>query len=305
MRYRKLKWMLLNTRIPFSYIFSKVKFEAIYVLIIGLLVHYLTTRFKALLPEMPIAIPAFIGTAISVILSFKLNQSYDRWWEARKIWGSIVNESRTFVLQLQSFVSPQYAAQIKEMAYRHIAWCFSLGQSLRGHNALENMEKYISDDDIEAIKKHNNKPLALLQLNALQIAALKNDKAMDIFSQVQINNTLVNFSNAMGMAERIKSTVFPVTYRLFLHAIIYLFVITLSIALRDIESYFEIPLLMAISCAFFLLEKSATHLQDPFMNRPTDTAMTAIATTIEINIQQLLGEKQIATAAQPEKFYLL
>jgi ion channel-forming bestrophin family protein len=297
--------MLINKRVPFSYIFNKIKFEVLYVLIIGLLVHYFTSKFIAVLPEMPITIPAFIGTAISVILSFKLNQSYDRWWEARKIWGSIVNDSRSFVLQLQSFVSQDKQTEIKEIAYRHIAWCFSLGQSLRGLDPIENLERYITEDDIDKIERQNNKPLALLQLNTLQITNLKEKEAVDIFSQIQINNTLINFSNAMGMAERIKSTVFPVTYRLFLHFFIYVFVVTLSIALRDIESYFELPLLLTISSAFFLLEKSATHLQDPFMNRPTDTAMTTIATTIEINIKQLLGEKEVPKPLQPEKFYSL
>jgi ion channel-forming bestrophin family protein len=297
--------MLINKKVPFSYIFNKIKFEVIYVLIIGLLVHYLTTKFKAMIPEMPITIPAFIGTAISVILSFKLNQSYDRWWEARKIWGSIVNESRSFVLQLQSFVSNSKQNEIKEIAYRHIAWCFSLGQSLRGLDPIENLDKYIAEEDIHKIERQNNKPLALLQLNTLQIANLKENEAMNIFSQIQINNTLINFSNAMGMAERIKNTVFPVTYRLFLHFFIYVFVITLSIALRDIESYFELPLLLTISTAFFLLEKSATHLQDPFMNRPTDTAMTTIATTIEINIKQLLGEKEVPEPLEPQNYYSL
>lgn len=109
----------------------------------------------------------------------------------------------------------------------------------------------------------------------------------------------------MGMAERIKSTIFPTTYRSFLHFIIYVFIITLSISLRDIESYFEIPLLLIISSAFFLLEKSAKHLQDPFSNLPTDTAMTAIARTIEINIKQLINEKEIPNPQQPANFYLL
>ncbi|CAD0009229.1 bestrophin family protein [Flavobacterium chungangense] len=296
--------MLTNTKIPVSYLFKKVKYEILFVLIIGLLVHYLTTQFENIIPIMPITIPAFIGTAISVILSFKLNQSYDRWWEARKIWGSIVNDSRSFVLQLQSFVAKENQAEIREMAFRHIAWCYSLGQGLRGLDPVENMENFITGKDIQEIEKQSNKPLALLQLNTLQIAALKEKKSIDIFSQVQLNNTLVNFSNYMGMAERIKSTVFPITYRIFLHFFIYIFIVTLSIALRDIESYFEIPLLLVISTTFFLLEKSATHLQDPFRNRPTDTPVTAIARTIEINIKDLLKEKDIPKPHQPEKFYL-
>lgn len=295
--------MLIDKKIPVTYILRKIRVEVLYVLIIGLLVHYLTTKFKYMIPVMPIAIPAFIGTAISVILSFKLNQSYDRWWEARKIWGSIVNDSRSFVIQLQSFIASGNENIIKEIAFRHIAWCYSLGQNLRGLDAKANLDNFISDKDLDAIDKHANKPLALLQLNALQIAELKDKGDLPIFSHVQINNTMVNFSNAMGMAERIKNTVFPVTYRLFLHFFIYVFAVTLSIALRDIESYFEIPLLLIISAAFFLLERSATHLQDPFSNRPTDTAMTTIATTIEINIKQLLGETDVPEPLQPKGFY--
>lgn len=297
--------MLINTKIPVSYLLNKVKYEILYVLIIGVLVHYLTTEFENVIPVMPIAIPAFIGTAISVILSFKLNQSYDRWWEARKIWGGIVNDSRSFVLQLQSFVDRENQNEVKEIAFRHIAWCYSLGQSLRDLDPTGNLGNFISKEDIEEIKKQSNKPLALLQLNTLQILELKKKGSISIFSQIQLNTTLVNFSNAMGMAERIKNTIFPVTYRIFLHFFIYIFIVTLSIALRDIKSYFEIPLLLTISTMFFLLERSAAHMQDPFRNRPTDTPMSAIARTIEINIKELLKESEIPKPLQPENFYLL
>ena len=109
----------------------------------------------------------------------------------------------------------------------------------------------------------------------------------------------------MGKAERISNTVFPVTYRLFLHFFIYVFVITLSISLRGIESYYEVPLLLVISTAFFLLEKSARHLQDPFKRQPTDTAMTTIARTIEINIRHLLGEKNVPEPVEAKEYYAL
>ena len=297
--------MLINKRPPFLYILKDIKVEFFYTLGIALLISFLTHNFYIVIPNMPIAIPAFLGTAISVLISFKMSQSYDRWWEARKIWGSIVNESRSFILQLQSFVAKGNDKDIKQMAFRHIAWCFSLGQSLRGLDTLKNLEKYISEEDLEKIKKHNNKPLALLQLNTLHIAKLKNKGEIDVFSQIQLNTTLVNFSNAMGMAERIKSTVFPVTYRFFLHLVLYIFVVTLSIALDDMNPLFEIPLLLIVALGFFLLEKTAKHLQDPFENRPTDTAMTTIATNIEINIKQLLNETDIPKPLPPNKFYSL
>ena len=297
---------MLLTKVPsIVYVLKKIKIEFLYTLVIALIASYLTYLFDFAIPSMPINVPAFLGTAISIIISFKLSQSYDRWWEARKIWGAIVNDSRTFTLQLQSFITQGSDDVVKKMAFRQIAWCFCLGQSLRGLDPLENLGKYISEDDINKISTNNNKPLALLQLNSRQIAELKNDGKMDIFSHVHINTTLISLTNAMGMAERIKSTVFPVPYRVFLHLMIYLFVITLSISLGVVKPVFEIPLLVVISSGFFVLEKMATLLQDPFENKPTDTAMTTIATNIEINIKQLLKEDDIPQPLKPHSFYSL
>jgi putative membrane protein len=297
--------MLLIKGPSITYILKQTKVEFLYILFIACVVSVLTYKFDFAIPNMPINVPAFLGTAISVLISFKLSQSYERWWEARKIWGTIVNESRTFTLQLQSFIVPGNDDVIRQLAHRQIAWCFCLGQSLRGLDPLENLGKYISEKDIKNISTQNNKPLALLQLNSLQIAELKNNGKMDIFSQVHISKTLTNFSTAMGMAERIKSTIFPIPYRVFLHLMIYLFVITLSISLGVVKPVFEIPILVIISSGFFLLEKTATLLQDPFENKPTDTAMTTIATNIEINIKQLLKETEIPKPLKPQSFYSL
>ncbi len=297
--------MLLNKRIPVRYILNKIKVELVYVLLVSVIVLVVTTQFHAVLPEMPLTIPAFIGTAISILLSFKLNQSYDRWWEARKVWGSIVNDSRSLVIQLQTLVSSGNDEHVKKLAHRQIAWCYSLGQSLRGLSPTENLDSLLNADDLEAIQKHINKPLAILQLHGRDLKYLKEQKQLDAYSHVQLDNTLVRLCDAQGKCERIKGTIFPVTYRLFLHAIIYLFVITLSIALKDVNVYFEVPLLLVISAAFFLLERSATHMQDPFENRPTDTAMTTIARNIEINIRQLLNESTVPQPYPANKYYQL
>ncbi|MES2691780.1 MAG: bestrophin family ion channel, partial [Bacteroidota bacterium] len=254
--------MLLRRNIPVRYLFEMIKIEWLYVFAIGFTAHYLTHTFREFIPEMPLAIPLFLGTAISVLLSFKLNQSYERWWEARKIWGAIVNDSRNLVLQLQTLVAKGNDEVVNKIALRQIAWCYSLGQSLRDRNATDNIIEFLSDEDFTSIQSHSNKPLAMLQMQAKDVADLKEKQQTEVFTLVQINTTLVNLTNSMGMAERIKTTVFPITYRIFLHLIIYLFVITLSISLLDIKSYFEIPLLLILSTGFFLLEKSATEMQD-------------------------------------------
>ena len=296
--------MLIEGRIPIRYIFNKVKVELVYVLIVSAVVLLLTEEFKHQIPEMPLTIPTFIGTAISILLSFKLNQSYDRWWEARKVWGALVNDSRSLVIQLQTFVAESHQHIVRKLSLRQIAWCYCLGQSLRGLDPLGGIQEFLSPEEIVALKAHNNKALAMLQFHGMDVKTLREQGHMELFAQVQIDDTLVRLCDSQGKAERIKATVFPVTYRLFLHSIIYLFVITLSISLKNVAGYLEIPLLLLLSSAFFLLERSATHMQDPFENRPTDTAVTAIARTIEINIRQLLGERDIPAPLKPEGFYL-
>ncbi|MEN9369844.1 MAG: hypothetical protein RI952_709 [Bacteroidota bacterium] len=294
--------MIVNKAIPVKYLFNKVKFELFYVLIITLIVYYITHIFRTLIPEMPLTIPAFIGTSISILISFKLNQSYDRWWEARKIWGSIVNDSRTLILQFKNYL-PE-SESISKIAYRQIAWCYALGETLRGLDSNTTLKKYINEIELDSINKSSNKPLALIQEHYKDLKHLKKIEKLNQFAEMQIDNTLVRLVDAMGKAERIKSTVFPVTYRIFLHLMIYLFTITLSISLKNVESIFEIPLLLVLSAAFFSLEKSATYIQDPFENRPTDTAITAIARTIEINIKNIIEDKNVPEKLTTNHFYL-
>jgi len=295
--------MLLDKKITLWYLLVLVIYDVLAVTAIAIASMLISVNYEDLLLQMPLTIPAFIGTGISILISFKFNQSYDRWWEARKIWGGIVNDSRSFVIQLISYAGSQTDANIKTMAYRQIAWCYALGRSLRGLDPLEDTDKLLSADDISAVKQHRNIPLGLLQLQSEDIRAMKHAAQLDIFSQIQLDNTLIRLCDAQGKSERIKSTVFPPTFRMFLHFMIYMFVITLSISIRNVGSG-EIVLLLLISAPFFILEKSASLMQDPFENRPSDTTVTAIARTIEINIRQLLKETDVPAPHQPGKFFL-
>lgn len=297
--------MILNSsKIPLRYMFNKVKKEITLVAIIGLIFNAFTYVLEDRLPDMPLGVPAFLGTAISVLLSFKMSQSYERWWEARKIWGAIVNDSRSLVIQLQGYLDAEYASVIKEIAYKQIAWCYALGDSLRGLNPLARPLE-LTQDEIDLLQHHKNVPLAITQLQALTIKKLSEKQAMHEFYRVQLDQTLVRLVDAMGRAERINTTVFPVTYRLFLHGAIYLFLITLSIAIQDVSPIFEIPLLVLIAALFFLADKTAYNLQDPFRNRQSDTPVTAIARNIEINIKQLLGEEDIPEPLKPKTFFIM
>ena len=297
--------MLLEKKIPAGYLLHAVRVELTIIIVLSLVIKYITGHVKHFLPEMPLSIPAFLGTAISILLSFMLSQSYERWWEARKAWGAIVNDSRSLVLQLQTLVKEGNGETVRAIAYRQIAWCYALGRSLRGEDPLENTAEYLNGTETAMVKKNNNKPLAILQLNADGIKTLRQHDQLDALSHIQLDNTLLRLCDAMGRTERINGTVFPSTYRKLLHFIIYLFVVTLSIALKDVDALFEIPLMILISACFFMLEKTAYQLKDPFRNCPSDTPVTAIARTIEINIRQMLGETKVPGPLEAERYFIL
>ncbi|GGH74302.1 putative membrane protein [Filimonas zeae] len=297
--------MILEHRIPAKYLLDIIKYELIIALLAGMGTRFLAVWFTDDLPVMPLGIPAFLGTSISVLLSFKMNQSYDRWWEGRKLWGSIVNDSRTLIIQLQSFMPVDQQLAVKKIAYRHIAWCYALGRSLRGLQTLKNTDHLLSGSEQKGVILQAHHPLAIMQLNARDLQRLRRNNAIDVLAHIHIQETIGRLTDSMGGVERINRTIFPSTYRLVLHFIIYLFIITLAISLKDISNLLVVPLLLLISAGFFFIEKIAFHLQDPFRNRPSDVPVTHIAEQIEKNIRQLLGEATIPEVSPPKNHYIM
>ena len=295
--------MIIDKRIPLKYWLNKIKWEVLIVATLSTSIYFTSEYFVDL--SIPISIGVFLGSAIALLLSFKLSQSYDRWWEARKIWGAIVNDSRSFVIQLKGFSNEQDKALIEKIANRQIAWCYSLSMSLRKLDPLEGIESFISAEELSSIIKHQNIPLALLDLHGQDLRELRNREIISDFQYIQLDNTLVSLCASMGKTERIKNTFFPKTYRVTLHLFIYIFLALLSLSLTELHSLVEIPLEVLISIPFFLLDKIALSIQDPFENKPTDTPMTSISRTIEINIKQLIGQEEIPKPVEPGAFYVL
>jgi len=303
--------MLLGSTFPLRYIFKHIRPDVGRVLLISSFFHLLKLAWGPHLPLIPLQLPTILGSSISLLLAFKTSQSYDRWWEARKIWGSIVNDSRVLVLQVRSFVplavlrphAPD--SPLRAVAYRQIAWCYGLGEVLRGLDPTATLARYLPAYELAYLRPHANQPLALLALHAAQLKALYEQGAFGAVQHVQLDATLVRLCDAMGQAERIKSTVFPASYRLLVYSFIYLFLFTLSLGLVKTIGLWEIPVLLITSSSFFLLERTARYLQDPFSNKPTDTPVTAIARTVEINLRQLLDEAAVPAPYAPEAFYLM
>lgn len=268
---------------------SKTKYELLaivaYSIAIGIFDHYSYLEGMTL----PLTIPTLLGTALSLLLAFRINQSYDRWWEARTVWGAIVNDSRTLIRQLQTFVSPQGSVVIS-FAKRQAAWCYALGESLRKLPFSDKVKQYAEDYD-----NHANIPNALLLKHSEEVRMLYLDGQLNPFLQIQIDSTIARLCDSMGKCERIKNTVFPGNYSMLLHFLIYIFATLLPLGLSDYSIVMEVVLTTLFAGIFLLIERTAIFMQDPFENMPTDTPVTALANTIEINLLQMV-------AYEPPKF---
>ncbi len=290
--------MILANKLPLKHLFSSARKDMFLVALFTLIAA--TAHYFVEFPSIPIAISALLGTAISLILSFRLAQSYDRWWEARTIWGAIVNDSRSLVLQLLNYTVSSDRDEVEKMARRHIVWVNTVAFFLRKKPLDSSMQKYISQEEYYLYEEALNTPLLVMQKQLESLQSLE----LNSYEKMHIDSTFVRLVSSMGQAERIKNTVFPSEYQRYLHLSIYLFLGFISISLANLGHQWEILLLILIAAPFFLLEKAAEHLQDPFEDRPTDVPISAISRNIEINVLTLLDDKDIPLPLEAEGFYI-
>jgi putative membrane protein len=257
-------------------------------------------RFHLEDQNFPVSIVAIIGTVIGLLLAFKTNSSYGRWWEARTLWGAIVNDSRTWVRQLLVFSGSETSDPlIREMAYRQIAWCYALSRNLRGQDPLQDLDRFLDRSEIEAYRQSKHVPNDLLLRQARELRKLSDQDRLEMYQFVELERTLMRLTDAMGGCERIKNTPFPRSYGLMVHASIYVFVIFLPWGLVNVEPPGLIATSLSLALTFMLIEHVSVYLQDPFSNRMTDTPMHSISRTIEINIRQMLGETELPEKLTP------
>lgn len=293
--------MILDKRVPLKYWFNLIKWDIVLVACFVTASYILEQQYLKI--ELPLSFSGFLGTSITLLLSFKLSQSYDRWWEARKIWGAIVNDSRSFVTQLLNYTNPQAKATVTKMALRQIAWCYLFADNLREKDTENSIAKYVPEDEKDILRGHNHKPLSILNKHSNDLNTLHRNGDLNDFQQVQIDSTIVRLCESMGKAERIKKTVFPKTYRLTLRFFIFVFLFLLSLSFMNFEMWIGIPVLIVISIPFLLLEKIAKNVQDPFSNRPTDCPIGSISRTIELNIKELIENKETSITDDSNSFY--
>ncbi|AYZ14769.1 hypothetical protein EGY05_23815 [Chryseobacterium arthrosphaerae] len=291
--------MLLNKKISVWYFIREIKsqilFIGIFAVVIGLL--DMLPWFRKI--SLPLNIPALLGTAVSLLLAFRTSQSYERWWEARTVWGAIVNDSRTFVRLIIQFMPAGDEKTVKDFAERQIIWTYALGESLRKLPFSEKVQQYIVQHQIKAV----NIPNALLDAHSRQLKDIAVSKGLTDFQQMQLNDIITRLCDSMGKCERLKNTVFPRSYSVLVHILIYVFAVILPFGLDDSQLAVEILVTFLIPIVFIAIEKTSIIMQDPFENRPVDTPVTSLAQTIEINIRQMIGEQNVPLKKENTSYY--
>jgi putative membrane protein len=287
--------MLLKNNIPLEYTFGKIKWEVMIVAMYAIGIAVLYNNFHFTRISIPLNVPMILGTVISLLLAFRSNQAYDRWWEARTNWGAIVNDNRSLTRQLLSFMGQRFEdeeihAFQQNFVQRQMAWNYCLSQRLRGENQVEGLERLLNKRDLALVAGYDNAPTALLELHGRDLIYALDQGWINQFQQVEMDRTLTRLCDAMGRCERIKNTVFPATYSQYIHFAMNIFIIMLPFALIGFFGFMEVPIVIIISALFMLIEKMAIHLQDPFENKPTDTPMTTISRSIEKDLRQMLRD---------------
>ncbi len=249
-----------------------------------------------------------LGGAIAIFLGFRTNSAYARWWEARILWGGIVNSSRTWTRQILSFgdgaVTNAPSAFERTMVMHQIAFVNAVRCHLRKQDPLPEIAPFLSSEVQDDLKGEKNVPAAILHRMGLSLKEARQRETFDTLRFLALNDTLTELTNLLGGCERIKNTPLPRQYDYFPRLFVYTYCALLPVGLvKDLNGYtpFVCTLLGAI---FIALDQVGYNIESPFENTIHDTPMTALCRTIEINLRQMLGEKELPPAIEPVDGYL-
>jgi len=256
----------------------------------------------------PISIVSIVGTALSLLLGFRTNSAYDRWWEARKVWGAIVNDSRTLIRQSIAFIhteADEKKSIVENIAHLQIAWCYALCNSLRQESVLIDANLHLSKDELAFVAGHDNKPNAIILLIHERITSAFNLGYINPLMYQSLDDTLRRNTDSMGRCERIKNTIFPTQYSFYVHMTIFIFTLILPMGLIDSIGRIAIPITFVISFLFFYVEGISYVMQSPFEGNHNDIPMRSLSRTIEINLLQTIEADLIPDKILPKDGYVM
>lgn len=254
--------------------------------------------------SLPFSIAAILGSALAIFLAFRNNNAYSRWWEARTLWGSVVNNSRIFARQIIAnadnaaqtgkATTEQVIAFKTEMIFRQIAFAHALRLQLRGQKDHSSYQHLLSNEEFELVRTKQNPANYLLLIQGKRIKEAMKAELLGAFDNISLEPTLAGFSNFQGGCERIKNTPLLRQYHYFTRLFLLVFMIVLPFSLiadftRMNLPWMMIPVSILVSFVFGVMGKVGEVNEDPFENRTTDVPLTAICNTIERDLKEMNG----------------
>jgi len=228
-----------------------------------------------------------LGFVLSLLLVFRTNTAYDRWWEGRKLWGSLVNNSRNLALKLHALLRPEDEDNRK--FFRRTISLFPV--LLKDHLMLETTRLSLDQDDhpeLSLLDKDKHLPLQLATLMAQRIYRLQKEGLINGNELITLNNELQSYMDIGGACERIKNTPIPYSYSVFVKKFILIYVLTLPFGFVFNLGYWVVPVVGFVFYVLVSLELIAEEIEDPFGKDENDLPMKKIAENIKKNIEDIL-----------------
>jgi putative membrane protein len=248
---------------------------------------YLDVEIKVIKLRSTTVLHSLLGFVLSLLLVFRTNTAYDRWWEGRKIWGDLVNNTRNLMLKLNAYI-PADKKELKNNFRILISnYPFALKEHLRGGYKEELLEVHPNLNPSE-LKNYNHIPNRIAQQLYIEIEKLRTDNIISEEKLIVLNEELRSFTNNAGACERIKSTPIPFSYSTFIKRVILLYVITLPIGLVDDFKWATIPMVLFVFYAFAGLELIAEEIEDPFGYEDNDLPTDQISERIKKNLLEII-----------------
>ncbi|REC56732.1 hypothetical protein DRF62_02570 [Chryseobacterium piscium] len=233
-------------------------------------------------------IHSLLGFVLSLLLVFRTNTAYDRWWEGRKLWGKLVNDTRNFAVKINMILSDD-----RDSANQIARYLKYYPHFLAKHLSQESTRLALDEDysEIEKSLKHHG-PTDLVILLTHKLHQLKKEGKISDVEMLYLDTQVSGFLDVCGGCERIKNTPIPYSYSSFIKKFIILYVLALPIAYVINLGLFMIPLTVFVYYVLMSLELIAEEIEDPFNNDENDIPMEAIAQNIERNVHQIMGAKK-------------
>ncbi|WGQ09415.1 bestrophin family ion channel [Pedobacter gandavensis] len=238
------------------------------------------------------------GIALALFLGFRNNASYDRFWEARKVWGALLNDTRSLARQALTMSSyPPESKEVDTFIHYLIAFTYALKHQLRHTDANADLAKRLSPELSEKLKPGIYKPILLMKEMGLWVQKAKEEGKIDTIIQTSFDQNLDKLSDIVGACERIASTPIPYTYRILLHRTVYIYCFLLPFGFVDSLSWLTPFIVSFIAYTFVALEAIADEIEEPFGTQPNDLALNLMTSMIETTLLEM-GGKPFPAASQ-------